>query len=89
MSKDDKEHKLDLKVIVSGKEVIVSTNTNATLRSVAEKALHDTGNVGQDLSRWEMTTPPGVVLNFDAKVGDAGLKNGDTVLLNPRAGVTG
>lgn len=83
------DKKVDLKVIVSGKEVVVSTNTNAPLRSVAEKALHDTGNVGQDLSRWEMTTPAGVVLNFDAKVGDAGLKNDDTVLLNPRAGVTG
>lgn len=87
MSKD--EHKLDLKVIVSGKEIVISTNTNAPLRSVAEKALTDTGNVGQDLSRWEMTTPAGVVLNFDTKVGDANLKNGDTLLLNPRAGVTG
>lgn len=87
MSKDD--HKLDIKVIVSGKEFIVSTNTNAPLRSVAEKALQESGNVGQDLSKWEMTTPAGVVLNFDTKVGDAGLKNGDTVILNPRAGVTG
>lgn len=87
MSKDD--HKLDLKVIVSGKEIVINTNTNAPLRSVAEKALADTGNVGQDLSRWEMTTPNGVVLNFDTKVGDAGLKDGDTVLLNPKAGVTG
>lgn len=87
MSKDDK--KLDLKVIVSGKEVIVSTEINATLHSVAEKALSESGNIGQDLSKWEMTTPAGVVLNLDTKVGDAGLKNNDTVILNPRAGVTG
>lgn len=83
------DNHIDLKVIVSGKEVIVRTNTNAPLRTVAEKALHDSGNVGQDLSGWEMTTPAGAVLNFDTNVGDAGLNNGDTVLLNPRAGVTG
>lgn len=87
MSKDD--HKLELKIIVSGKEVVISTSTDAPLRSVAEKALADTGNVGQDLSRWELTTPAGVVLNFDTKVGDANLKSGDSLLLNPRAGVTG
>lgn len=84
---DDK--RIVLTVVVGGTPTKVETNLNATLRSVAEKAINETHQAVKDLNRWEMTSEGGVVLTFDLKVGDAGLKDGDTVHLNLRTGVTG
>lgn len=83
------DKKIVLTVVVGGTPTKVETNLNATLRSVAEKAINETHQAVKDLSRWEMTSEGGVVLTFDSKVGDAGLKDGDTVHLNLRTGVTG
>jgi hypothetical protein len=83
------DKKIVLTVVVGGTPTKVETNLNATLRSVAEKAINETHQAVKDLNRWEMTSESGVVLTFDSKVGDAGLKDGDTVNLNLRTGVTG
>lgn len=93
MSKGDEakggDKNLELTVVVTGKATKVETNINAPLSSVAEKAIEQTHQTEKDLSRWEMTNAAGAQLNFATKVGDAGLKNGDTVHLNLRTGVTG
>lgn len=88
MSKGD-GNKIELTVVVAGTGTTVETNVNAPLSEVATKAINQTHQAEKDLSRWEMTNAQGGVLQFATKVGDAGLKNGDTVHLNLRAGVTG
>ena len=86
---DGKHNKLTLTVVVMGTGTQVDTNLNEPLKSVAEKALNQTAQPDKDLSHWELTTEAGVQLSFDAKVGDAGLKDKDTILLNRRTGITG
>lgn len=83
------DKKIVLTVVVGGAPTKVETNLNAPLRSLAEKSINQTHQTEKDLNRWEMTSEGGIVLNFDTKVGDAGLKDGDTVHLNLRTGVTG
>lgn len=81
--------KIELTVVVTGTPTKVETNLNAPLSEVATKAIDQTHQTEKDLSRWEMTNAQGGQLQFATKVGDAGLKNGDTVHLNLRTGVTG
>lgn len=83
------DKKITLNVVVAGTPTEVDTNTNAPLNSVASKALAQTHQTERDLTKWELTTVGGQQLNYNTKVGDAGLKDKDTVLLNLHTGVTG
>jgi len=83
------DKQIQLTVVVMGTGTQVDTNLNAPLKSVAEKALTQTAQPDKDLSHWEMTTEAGAPLSFDSKVGDAGLKDKETILLNRRTGITG
>lgn len=83
------DNKITLTVVVSGTPTELETSIHATFQSLAERALAQTGNNGNDLSKWDLTTEASTQLKFGAKVGDAGLQDGDTVFLSLRAGVTG
>lgn len=90
MSKDQgQNNKITLTVVVSGEGTSVDTNLNATLTSVAEKALEQVGSKEKDLSKWKLTNSSKQQLGFNQKVGEAGLKDGDTIYLDLKAGVTG
>jgi hypothetical protein len=83
------DKKITLTVVVASTPIKIETNINVPLQSVAEKAIDETHQAVKDLNRWEMTTQAGAVLNYGTKVGDAGLKDGETILMNIRTGVTG
>jgi len=90
MSKDQGQHnKITLTVVVSGEGTSVDTNVNATLTSVAEKALEQVGSKETDLSKWKLTNSNKQQLGFNQKVGEAGLADGATIYLDLKAGVTG
>lgn len=89
MAKGGTDNKIQLTVVVMGTPTKVDANLNAPLSSLAERAIAQTHQTEKDLSRWEMTNEAGAQLDFGTKIGDAGLNDGDTVLLNLRTGVTG
>lgn len=89
MGKDGNEKKIQLTIVVMGTPTKVDANVNAPLRSVAGKAIEQTHQTEQDMSRWEMTTAAGTELKLGTKVGDAGLKDEETIHLNLRTGITG
>ena len=80
---------LDVIVVVSGSPHPVRINVHQSLEHLAKEALHGSGNVGQPPSDWELRTENGTLLNLDQSVQDAGLHDGQTLFLNPRAGAGG
>jgi len=84
-----KPNQLTLIVIVNGVAATVETNPNAALTSVIAEALRETNNTGQPPGNWILTTEDGRKLDPQDKPGALGLKNGDKLFLNLKAGVGG
>lgn len=80
---------LDLIVVVSGSPHPVRANVHQTLEHVVAEALRESGNVGQPAADWELRTEDGVLLGQAMRVDAAGLHEGQTLFLNPRAGAGG
>ncbi len=80
---------LDLIVVVSGSPHPVRINVHETLEHVVIEALRESGNVGQPPTDWELRTEGGVLLDQTTRVDAAGLQEGQTLFLSPRAGAGG
>lgn len=83
------DNKIDLAVIVSGQPTPVTVNANQTISHLIHEALQRSGNTGQDPDQWELRLEGGQLLESGSRVGAAGLVDGMTLFLNPRAGAGG
>lgn len=83
------DNHLDLVVVVSGVPRAVQANAHEPLRNIVRDVLRDSGDAGRSIEDFELRTEDGRLLDLAAKGFDAGLKDGDTLFLNPRAGAGG
>jgi len=86
---DRPDRHLDLVVVVSGVATPVRVNVNERLEQVVREALRESGNAGQPPEQWELRRESGEPLDQSLRVGDAGLTDGATLTLQPRAGAGG
>jgi hypothetical protein len=80
---------LDLVIVVNGQPAVVKAHEGTHLSKVVEKALEETGNVGQPPENWELRDAAGVELDQKRTVKHYKLENGTKLFLNLRAGVGG
>lgn len=80
---------LDLVIVVNGQPVVVKAHEGTHLRKVVEKALEESGNVGQPPENWELRDAAGLELDQEQTVKHYKLENGVKLFLNLRAGVGG
>jgi hypothetical protein len=78
-----------LTIIVNGVPAVIERNANAPLRSLVEKALNDTGNVGQPVDNWEIRDAAGRVLDLSRKIGEFDFPDDVKLFLSLKAGVGG
>lgn len=83
------DNHLDLVVVVSGVPRAVQANAHEPLRNVVRDVLRDSGNAGRNIEEFELRTEDGRLLEVATNALEAGLKDGDTLFLNPRAGAGG
>jgi hypothetical protein len=83
------DNKILLAVIVNGQPATVEANVNAPLKTIIEKALHDTGNAGQPPDNWELRDAAGALLDLDRKIKDFDFPEDARLFLNLKAGVGG
>lgn len=76
-------------VVVNGQPTEVRANVNAPLRTVRDKALEATENVGQEPENWELKDEAGTVLDLDKKIGEFGFPKDVTLFLSLKAGQAG
>ena len=76
-------------VVVSGQPEKLKVNVNQTLEHLVHEALQKSGNKGQAPSEWELRTEDGRLLDQAATVSAAGIHNGTTLFLSPKAGAGG
>jgi Protein of Unknown function (DUF2604) len=78
-----------LTIIVNGAPAAIERNENAPLISAIEKALSDTGNVGQPMENWELRDASGNALDLSRKIGSFGFPEDVKLYLSLKAGVGG
>lgn len=81
--------RITVTVVVSGQPVTVHVNTQEKVEQIVRQALRESGNEGQPPGEWELRTVDGTLIDQNQRVADAGITNGTTLFLAPRAGVGG
>lgn len=87
MAKPDNH--LELVIVVSGSPEAVRINANEPLEHAVREALRESGNQGQPPEDWELRTEGGQLLPLNLRPGEAGVHNGQTLFLSPKAGAGG
>jgi len=82
-------NKILIAVIVNGQPATVEANAHAPLKTIIEKALHETGNAGQPAENWELRDTAGALLDVDRKIEDFGFPPDVRLFLNLKAGIGG
>ena len=80
---------ITVNVVVSGQAISIKVNISQTAEHLVKDALKESGNKGQPPSEWELRTSDGMLIEQGVEIGAAGIVNGVTLYLSPRAGVGG
>lgn len=83
------EQNVDVTVVVSGQPERLKVNVHQALDNLVHEALQRSGNHGQASSDWELRTEDGQLLDQTLTVAAAGLHDGMTLFLSPKAGAGG
>jgi len=80
---------LNVTVVVSGQPISIKVNVHQKIDHLVREALKETGNKGQPSSDWELRTSDGALIEQTLTIEAAGLVEGVTLYLSPRAGAGG
>ena len=84
-----KSENIQLQVVVSGQPSTIKVNVHQTVEQLVKEALKESGNKGQPPSEWELRTSDGTLIDQSLAIGAAGITDGATLFLSPRAGAGG
>lgn len=87
MAKPDNH--LDLVIVVSGAPESVRIKDDERLEHAVREALRESGNHGQRPEDWELRNEAGQLLALSLRAHEAGLFEGQTLFLSPKAGAGG
>ena len=76
-------------VVVSGQPISLKVNVHQKIDHLVREALNKTGNKGQPPADWELRTSDGALIEQTVAIDTAGLVEGMTLYLSPRAGAGG
>ena len=84
-----KSENVNVQVVVSGQPTAIKANIHQTVQHLVVEALRESGNKGQPPSEWELRTSDGALIDQSLAIGAAGITDGITLFLSPRAGAGG
>ena len=76
-------------IVVNGTPSEIEQNVHSPLSAIIERALAETGNVGQPAENWELRDEQGVLLEPGRKIESYGFVGAVTLFLSLKAGVGG
>jgi hypothetical protein len=83
------QQNIDVTVVVSGQPEKLKVNVHQTVEHLVHEALQKSGNQGQAPSEWELRTEDGSLIDQAVTVAAAGIADGVTLFLSPKAGAGG
>jgi Protein of Unknown function (DUF2604) len=82
-------HNSTLVIVVSGQPTTIRVNPHQTVEHLVHEALQESGNKGQPPSEWELRRSDGGLIEQGLRIDNAGITDGMTLYLSPRAGAGG
>jgi hypothetical protein len=82
-------NEIEITIVVSGQPERLKAHPHEELEHLVKEALKRSGNEGQPPSEWELRTEDGRLLDQEQTVAHAGIVNGQTLFLSPKAGAGG
>ena len=76
-------------VVVSGQPIQIKVNVHQRVEQLVHLALQQSGNKGQPPSEWELRTSDGTLIDQSRDIDAAGITDGMTLYLSPKAGAGG
>lgn len=76
-------------IVVSGQPTTTRINPHQTVEHLVHEALQQSGNKGQPPADWELRRSDGGLIEQTMRIDDAGITDGMTLYLSPRAGAGG
>lgn len=80
---------INITVVVSGQATPLKVNSHQQVDHLVKEALAATGNKGQPPSEWELRTTDGALIEQTLTIQNAGIVEGMTLYLSPKAGAGG
>lgn len=80
---------IEITVVVSGQPERAKINVHDRLERLVREALRKSGNEGQPPSDWDLRTEDGKLLDQYLTLEAAGIRDGVTLFLSPKAGAGG
>lgn len=84
-----KPNHIQVSIVVSGQPTDITANSNQLVEHLVKETLKTSGNKGQPPSEWELRTADGTLIDQGITIDVAGIVNGMTLFLSPRAGAGG
>ena len=84
-----KPESITVHIVVSGQPTSMTSNSNQFVEHLVKEALQKSGNKGQPPSEWELRTSDGTLIDQSLQISAAGISDGATLFLSPRAGAGG
>lgn len=82
------QNKLNVTVVVSGEDTVVTVNAHQKARDLIREALKQSGNQGQPLENWVLRGPGGEI-GPNVRIADIGITSEVKLYLNPQRGEGG
>ena len=83
------KNRISVTVVVNGEGLNLEANNNEPLSVLANAAIRASQSTEKNLDKWELTTEEGQKLSLSDKVGEAGVLDQSTLLLNLKTGAAG
>ena len=80
---------INVNVVVSGQATTLKINLHQKVEHLVKEALNQTSNKGQPTGDWELRKTDGTLIEQTLTVENAGIIEGMTLYLSPRAGAGG
>lgn len=82
-------HAFTLVIVVSGQATTIRINPQQKVEHLVHEALKESGNKGQPPADWELRRSDGGLIEQAMRIDSAGITDGTTLYLSPRAGAGG
>ena len=89
MPNEENEKKITIFIIVMGEEKEYDVNIKKKLEPIVRKVLADTGNAGQPISKWQLRTEDGRLLDVEKTIEEENINNRDKLFLSLKQGKGG
>lgn len=83
----ERERVMDLQCVINGSPRLIRVRRQAPLQQALGRMLRSAGLVSHARQEWEMRDREGRLIDWEKSAQDNGLRDGDLVFVNLRAGV--